>query len=509
MIHIDDVVRAFGLAMHRLNEKEVSDAALHSGTGRSIEAFNVASGVSVMSLDLVRKILWLTNSSSPLQVIPSDNRFPDKYVGSTVKAASVLGFQAQVSIDDGLRKLYKAYLEQTAAYLNDRINTGCASQANIAQEFSRLNGCSGTVVANASGRALHLGKAMESNIATGDWEWQESINPDTFQFQVEITGETNRFTLRLKYMDSSDAETYVEVESEQLGDSINQFDAVLDPTDASLGTIAIQLQSGETSWAAPHTGKYHLSLGDTTHSFRLIPSCCPDLPSPWPFYSEDPLASAIFESRTESGPGFANSHKDRQCSRLKGAQAYAERKLEMLALTEEEALEKATLPTGLPSEWRSRGLPTCSNLCDHPTTCVDTGDCACVQSSCPPLPRFPFSAFANLPVLSYPGFSSSDEGQADPLSLVKQVNRSSWLNVLRSPASRYLGRQPELPEIHVIRTEGEVSAGAASNGLSCNTDQILETSLGHISTERTKDSFVFLPPHGTSLDVSHIAIPRG
>lgn len=111
------------------------------------------------------------------------------------------------------------------------------------------------------------------------------------------------------------------------------------------------------------------------------------------------------------------------------------------------------------TDWAKAGLPACSNICDHPTICVDTGDCQCVLSSCAPRARFPFSAFANLPILSYPPPSTSSpsstaverrqERRKEKQSLVNMVKRSSWKNVLRPQASRLVSVNASLAQIHV------------------------------------------------------------
>ena len=103
-------------------------------------------------------------------------------------------------------------------------------------------------------------------------------------------------------------------------------------------------------------------------------------------------------------------------------------------------------------EWSKADLPACSNVCDHPTICVDTGDCQCVLSSCSPRARFPFSSYANLPVLSYPPSATTEPGKSGSQvreSLVDMVKRSSWRNVLRAQASRLISVNTSLAQIYV------------------------------------------------------------
>jgi len=114
-------------------------------------------------------------------------------------------------------------------------------------------------------------------------------------------------------------------------------------------------------------------------------------------------------------------------------------------------------PSSHPTDWAKANLPPCSNLCDHPTVCVDTGDCQCVLSTCLPRPRFPFSSFANLPIKSYPPSSASSassntepgkDGTKEKESLADMVKRSSWRNVLRPQASRLVSVKTPLAQVY-------------------------------------------------------------
>lgn len=138
--------------------------------------------------------------------------------------------------------------------------------------------------------------------------------------------------------------------------------------------------------------------------------------------------------RTSLKRPFLASPSSAICSRLERARAKASRDLATVSLDtlKEPRRRLSTKPT----DWANANLQSCSNSCDLPTICVDTGDCQCVLSTCTPRQRFPFASFANLPTLSFP--SSSPASQPGANSLLERVKRSSWRNVLRPQASRFV-----------------------------------------------------------------------
>lgn len=117
MVFVEDVVDAIALAVTRLHSKTYGAWLASKG---EVEVFNVGTNASTSAVTLIRKTLWLTNSSSPLRVIPGDDRFPSRYLGSTVKASTVLGYKARVSIDEGLHRLATEQLEDTVHYLQKK-----------------------------------------------------------------------------------------------------------------------------------------------------------------------------------------------------------------------------------------------------------------------------------------------------------------------------------------------------------------------------------------------------
>lgn len=222
-------------------------------------------------------------------------------------------------------------------------------------------------------------------------------------------------------------------------------------------------------------GEQHGGVGP----FRITPLCCPS-PAPWPFVADDRMCSirsllsssrsqllfvhpaidfTIEYQRTSLARPFLASPAKALCLRLQ--RALRKIKTETASLPAVELQYPAlhsrlgidVVPqknwTSRATEWSKAELPACSNICDHPTICVDTGDCQCVLSSCSPRVRFPFSSYANLPVLSYPPTGAGKSGTEERESLVDMMKRSSWRNVLRAQASRLISVNTSLAQIYV------------------------------------------------------------
>ena len=529
MIHIDDVIDAFALAINRLEEKSRGtwfDRLRRSRRAATsdFEAFNIAAGVSAPAIELISKILAITQSASPVQTLPGDDRFPDRYVGSIEKAATVLGFRARVDIDDGVHRLAMAYLDETVHYLKRKLEADCLTPHKFSNtDLLALDGCTGTVAAEGPGQVGYLFQNDDETDLSVRWGWRDDVEPQTWNFHVETEEAGGGAVIRFARQDSEGQEEYFQVrESGQiLGEGETRF---LAPVDPSTGYISLVLASSERPLESPYIDMTPLiprQIG-RTHSFRITPFCCPGKKSPWPFFKEDPLASAINDLRFEVTRNFTASPTKTACHRIQEALDVAQAKLDRLqAMSSPVQLQQAPLPFGSPADWRHRHLPICSNLCDHPTICLDTAACACAQSSCVPRLRFPFTAFANLPGLSYPAPTLDWAALSvhDPDILVTQVAQSSWRNVLRPAAARYLGRDPEFPLINLTKLPDEVQRDRDGNpndydqvrstGFGCfSADAVLERGVKLISRAYTPDSLVFLPYYAGTKSVRPPSLVR-
>lgn len=146
--------------------------------------------------------------------------------------------------------------------------------------------------------------------------------------------------------------------------------------------------------------------------------------------------------RTSLSRPFHASPAKTMCGRMETA--LAKLQADMSAGVELELQEKAPRHSSRPTEWASAELPACSNICEHPTICIDTGDCQCVVSSCVPRQRFPFSSTARSSVVSFPPPPPSIN-----TSLSGVVEASHWMDVLRPHAARFIHQGISFPRIRV------------------------------------------------------------
>ncbi|TXT08894.1 hypothetical protein VHUM_03022 [Vanrija humicola] len=470
MVNIQDVVNAFGLAVNRLEERR--KAKDHSAS--QAEVFNIGTSNSTSAIKLIRKILHLTNSSSPIQTLPGDNRFPDKYVGSTERAREVLGYQAQVSIDQGLHRLAIAYLTDTADYLYHKIGADCKPPRTFSlKDLLSLDGCSGTVAGDFGGepRYAFLREAnrfdpnQQKNLNDPPkYEWVDSDMPTTWEFEIKKFGKKQASVMLKGTARNTGKEWYFEAP-----DGHTTTKEFLAQVDDSTGYVSLTTASGAPVVTLNNGFDQRRRALDpaSTNTFRFTPFCCPNREPGWPGFREDPLAAAILDERTSNKRAFDASQPKRLCQRLRDAQAIVRTRLDLLmAYPKPIDIPEASMPTGAPHDWRMRGRDVCTNLCDHPTVCLDTGDCACGQASCVPRLRFPFAPFANTPDLSYQPHLTVDWEKIEtknPGALVAQVERSSWQNVLRPGARRWLGRNPDWWPINVTRLPDEAQSDRDDN----------------------------------------------
>jgi UDP-glucose 4-epimerase len=89
-IHVEDVARANLLAL----QSDVTD-----------EFFNVGTGVQTTINELVTALLIAAGSSLRPEYRPNEQTFVMHRVGSTEKASRVLGFRAEVALEQGLQSV--------------------------------------------------------------------------------------------------------------------------------------------------------------------------------------------------------------------------------------------------------------------------------------------------------------------------------------------------------------------------------------------------------------------
>ncbi|EJT98904.1 hypothetical protein DACRYDRAFT_110241 [Dacryopinax primogenitus] len=501
MLHLDDCIDAFMLAIRRL-----STAISGSRSPRTaLEAFNVANGKNERAPELVDKLLHLARSKSPIQRLRGDNRFPDEYVGSTVKAQQVLGFRAQVSIDEGLLRLVRLYLQRTQRFLSQKIGEQCFAHSpdlEINTHLEKLDDCMVHVTADVQNRLGVLtpdNQRLEIRNAYPAAPFWSSIKQEDGKFMIRLRDWHYPFMYLGLRPDTHEPGTVHNGVADD-GDSSVWWEVEVDPAQAAIKLLlpgsGLQLTppnmfNGNFSWSAASSPIF---------PFRITPLCCPS-PAPWPFAAEDPMDHSIDFLRTSTMPQFSASIPKAECQRMTRALDKVRRDLATLSLDLLTGKNGIQTRLGPVSEWSNTGLPACTNMCDHPTVCVDTGDCQCVLSSCPSASRFPFSAFANLPTLSFPPMLEPPS-QQNPTALLEMVQRSSWRNVLRPQASRYIGTNEPWPKIHVaehtpqLKTwlEGEGAEVSKLSHYHCfSADVSMELPLREVSVPAEEAEMIFMP----------------
>lgn len=546
LVFIGDVVDAISQTITRLNEITFGEKAQHG----QVEMVNIGTKDTVKAVDLIRKVMSLTNSSSPLQTIPGDQRLPHKYSPDVSHAKEVLGFEASIGIDEGLYRLVTVYMAETITYLTKKRQHEChEGRSYDINDLLKLDGCSGTLAADLDGQPFYAfydpekpddpnnGKKASPQM----WAWRDDDEPQAWDFEIKKEGSDATIRLSRVIPEKEDDKgnvlekertVYFQTEDAHVYDLTGSFAAKVNPDTTKFGAavnplngyISLRSMTGESlvpwnPFEPPGRKRAELpdpsvtELGD--YRFRITPFCCPGRQAPWPFFRDDPLASGILDHRIDKQRVFSASQIDTLCERLEKAEDVVHARIDALRKLQEATpftIELAPLPTGKPADWRMRNRDVCTNLCDHPTICLDTGDCACAQAACPPRPRFPFSHVANVDRLSYELDSQLDWSTVESSGgqLAKDVSKGSWLNILRPAARRYLIQKPDFHPINVTRlpdadqksrdSDAEKYDKIQTEWHGCfSADSVMERGAKLVSTAYHKDSLVFLPYYSYTL----------
>ncbi|KZT50345.1 glycosyltransferase family 47 protein [Calocera cornea HHB12733] len=460
LVHIDDCVDAFLLAMKRLTTL-AKDTRRTSP--RTHDIYNVAGVPSATVTQLVDKVLRLTRSKSPILELESAVQTQDDYQGSIAKAIDGLGFRSKVPLDDGLLRLVGSYLNQTEQFLNDRIGHTCyAASPNleINSRLEKLDGCIVHVNADVSGLLGSLNaysdrwEVDDDHQATGLLVSVRSADVSRWMLSLQSTeGKTEFFGLRKGQTDdaknmhnpvfhSEASEQLIEWELEANAERA-AVKLIVPGTERQLGPPLYF--GGEFTW---------ISRSADVFPWRLSPFCCPD-PEPWPFAAEDPLDHSIEYLRVATDDGFAASIPKSQCDRLSRARAHVGEQLGTLSLgLLDDNLTFRKTKLGPASGWVQAQLAPCTNICDHPAVCVDTGDCQCVLSTCSVQERFPFVSAVHSENFSFssPGKvkqRQDSEKRQDSYHLEMRTSSEPWMSILRPQTRQYLLSQPPFPNVYV------------------------------------------------------------
>jgi UDP-glucose 4-epimerase len=90
MLHVDDAVRAIELCL-----------SAHAAEG---ETFNIGSNDTLSVNDLIKKILEITGAKVRLRQVSKRSTETCRFVPNLAKSRSVLGFEASIGLDEGIRR---------------------------------------------------------------------------------------------------------------------------------------------------------------------------------------------------------------------------------------------------------------------------------------------------------------------------------------------------------------------------------------------------------------------
>ncbi|KAJ7493303.1 hypothetical protein B0H11DRAFT_1858695 [Mycena galericulata] len=479
LLHIDDCVDAFTLAATRLERKVQSNSP--ETAPATLEIYDIAGSGPLVLRRLVDKVVFLTRSKSPIQTLQQDDRFPVHYVESPDTMTILPGYAPKIFVDDGLIRLVRLYLERSAAHLKRKAERECAQEspppyALANADLLKLDGCTANLLMDIDSTIWSLAfdfnpkrpeapDDMGSEVEGFIWIISENIIPDPVKISIE--SREGRFFVQI-YANRTYAAHRLGVFSPSLPEFTKgfMFDHVEPRKVGSNMAVAewemiVNQRNGTFKLVLPDSG-YQVSpptiydgwfswvpVEQDIYPFRLSPICCP-APPPWPFYEQDPIQHSIHFDRFSTERPFYKTIPQALCSRTEAALVHVQQALDFLDKVKRDGVSDSPRRMGNPAKWVDNGLIACSNDCDHPTICMDTGDCACVASIfCDAPVRFPFWKYLHAKTLTYPP-PWSDTASA---SLLQMVERTSWLNVLRPEAARYLGTNPSWPRVHIAAVD--------------------------------------------------------
>lgn len=464
LLHVTDAVNAIVLAMNHLAAK--------SGPS-SMEVFTVAPNRPTTVRELIEKAMALGRSKSPVMTIPRDGMYPE--VAPAETGTRVPGWEPQVTVDEGLLRLATSLTEETVAFLHRKQVNACSKPRDytLSEVAGSLQGCTGSLAMDNNGYVAfaHIKEGQEKD---GQWPepesvWRETDMPTEWTFEIRHSGPDIELSL---HGSTRKRKNNTRITFEGHTFRINDIDPKTGNLDLSLSTGAPYVpKKFDNDWEnAPE------DTGLSRTQFRLTPWCCPSrIPfGSEPLYEDDPLMSFILDERDEYRIRWGHTRRDEFCKRVEKAHALAEERLNVLR-TAQVPIIGTEIPSSLAGDWKARKYDrTCTNLCDHPTICVDTGDCMCVEAACAERPR------------TLPG----------PIT---------WRDVLRPDARRYFNLRPSLPAINVTRVPEDIEKQREKDDPDhfdrlqtewhgCySADSVAERAAKMISQPFTNDMMVFLP----------------
>lgn len=295
LLHIDDCVEAFHLAISHLHQSKAAWWQWnHQRT--SFEAFNIGSGILTPAVDILDMLVKLARSKSPIRYIPGDIGSPRKVEVSVEKAQTTLGFRAAVDVDVGLRKLVASHMRVWQDALGERLKNSCGSEAPslVANtQLEKLHECVVHIDVDVQGEFSGL-HPPDNNDKTSSWT---TYPGEMSRLRTSIFSHGDETSIRIWGVDaphllgvSNVAEGLVALGDYSEADL--QSGDVVDWTlnvNVEDSTVRLTLADGSYQLMPPNYlgGNFSLApLQKDVFPFRITPICCPS-PAPWPFMYDD------------------------------------------------------------------------------------------------------------------------------------------------------------------------------------------------------------------------------
>ncbi len=175
LLHIDDCVEGIWSAIAKLESMRKQTFSFWRSESY-FEHFDIMSGEITTESDLVDKVIQYSSSSSPVQRVAIDASSPH-VVGSIGKASNILGFRAQVSLDDGLQRTIGQYRKAFLEYADEFVSTHCQAPSvedRINEQLELLDQCDVHLAVDIGGTLYQMqrkGAEISADGQLGQWAW--------------------------------------------------------------------------------------------------------------------------------------------------------------------------------------------------------------------------------------------------------------------------------------------------------------------------------------------------
>jgi nucleoside-diphosphate-sugar epimerase len=515
-VHVDDVVGSILLAVERLEKSTPQGGQTNppqdGRSKRDKEKFLICSGQHITAFQVLQYLQHLVQSSSPLRLAPSDNRYPSNFVCNNSKMQTDLGNDRLVHQDlyQGLAHYVEAIYKHNLGVLEQKYTSYC-SEMMMARRFDSrtMQNCSIYMTAVVEGpdylkhlsypeptRKRHIGNGvvlrgcpkqawilqehcflLEYENGTGTGSPQNdyvAFDGEPIYFYADFDMKTGGYILRGHIPQITKKEIV-------LG---HGFKMVFEDPERQLPTSSLPVSIWPYSCPPdPVTGNARLPTAPYDPVLYLLHEIVPPEPK-LPSARDQPL----FCRRIEAAIDFTRQRIGRIHTLSAKGQKLGDTKNTASVLTK--SVPPATV---------------CDSDCELLGGCVDTGECRCVNPFCgrdlDPSASFPFSAWAFTNVTSYAGHLPKQTE-----SVREQIATLPYSTVLKGPvATMFHNWVP--PKIHLMDVNFTHLAGKALDNEATTITQIPYGScfvadhfhrigLQGLNTSLDEADFIFVPFYG-------------